>query len=334
MKAFLFITLFLTSIFSFSQITISGKVTNSKGNPIEGANIYLDGTYDGASSLANGTFSFSTSEKGVKTLVVSFISFETFYQTSDVSKMKNITIKLRDDVNTLDAVEISAGSFKAGNNTKATALKPMDIYTTASAMGDVFGAFQTLPGTSSNEEDGRLFVRGGDANETQIYIDGIYVSNPFLATGNNIPTRGRFSPSLFKGMSFSTGGYSAEYGQALSGILTMNTIDEPTQEKTDLGFMTVGLTAANTQIWSKNSFSINASYINLAPYQWAFPDRNQWNKPYEGMSGEMVFRHKPNEDGLLKLYSSFSVSDMDLIQEDINYTNGFNFGLKKQKSLF
>lgn len=335
MKSILFFWLLLFSINNFSQTTISGKIIDKKGNAIEGANIYLEGTYDGTSSLQNGTFSFSTSEKGVKTLVVSFISFETFYKVLDVSKMKKLVIKLRENVNTLDAVEINAGSFEAGDNAKkVTALKPIDIYTTASAMGDVFGAFQTLPGTATNEEDGRLFVRGGDADETQIYIDGIHVANPFLASGNNIATRGRFSPMLFKGMNFSTGGYSAEYGQALSGVLTMNTIDEPTQEKTDLGFLSVGLAAGNTQIWGENSFSINASYINLAPYQWAFPDRDKWLKPYESGSGEMIFRHKPNENGLLKLYGSFSVSDLDVVQENINFSNGFNFGIKNRNLYF
>lgn len=70
-------------------------------------------------------------------------------------------------------------------------------------------------------EDGRLFVRGGQAGETQVFIDGLRVFQPFNATANNIPTRGRFSPFLFKGITFSTGGYSAEYGQALSSVLLL-----------------------------------------------------------------------------------------------------------------
>jgi hypothetical protein len=42
-------------------------------------------------------------------------------------------------------------------------------------------------------EDGRLFVRGGEANETQTFVDGIRCS-PYNATIGNVPTRGRFSP--------------------------------------------------------------------------------------------------------------------------------------------
>lgn len=328
------LTLLLFTTICFAQTNVSGTVTDTKGNPIEGANVYLDGTYDGASTDATGNFNFHTSEKGTQTLVVSFVSFETSYKTLPIENLNNITIKLRDDVNTLDAVIINAGSFEAGDKARSVALKPLDVVTTASALGDVVGAFQTLPGTSANDEDGRLFVRGGDAEETQVFIDGIRVFSPFLPTGNNIPTRGRFSPFLFKGMSFSTGGYSAEYGQALSSVLALNTIDEPTQEKTDLQFMTVGLGVGNTQLWDKNSFSINLSYINLAPYQWAFPDRNTWNKPYQGASGEMVYRHKPNEDGLLKLYGAFSYSDFDIIQSDINFEDGFHFALQNRNLYF
>ena len=104
-------------------------------------------------------------------------------------------------------------------------MKPLDIVTTASAAGDFLGALQTLPGTSAVAEDERLFVRGGEAEETQIFIDGIRVFTPYTPTANNIPTRGRYSPFLFKGITFSTGGYSAEYGQALSSLLLLNTID-------------------------------------------------------------------------------------------------------------
>ena len=331
------ILLFLFTICQLSliaQTTISGKVTDSKNNAIFGANVYLDGTYDGSSTNENGEFSFKTEEKKIQTLVISFVSFETYVKTADVSTLKNLKIKLRDDVNSLDAVVINAGTFEAGEKAKVTVLKPLDIVTTASALGDVFGALQTLPGTTTVDEDGRLFVRGGEAEETQIFIDGIRVFTPYAASARNIPTRGRFSPFLFKGISFSTGGYSAEYGQALSSVLQLNTIDEPTEEKTDLSFMTLGFGVGNTQIWDNNSFSVNTSYVNLAPYQEAFPDRNKWKKPVQALSGEMVFRHKFKNESLLKLYGAFSYTDFDVTQDDINYEDGLRFGLQNRNLYF
>ena len=324
---------FLFAILQFStvaQTTINGIVTDSKNNPIVGANIYLNGTYDGTTTNDEGKFSFSTSQKGVQSLVVSYLSYETFTKTAEVTSLKNLIIKLKDDINSLDAVVINAGTFEANEKAKVTVLKPLDIVTTASAAGDFLGALQTLPGTSAVAEDGRLFVRGGEAEETQIFIDGIRVFTPYTPTANNIPTRGRYSPFLFKGITFSTGGYSAEYGQALSSVLLLNTIDEPDQEKTEVSFMTVGLGVGNTQIWGKNSLSINTSYVNLAPYLAAFPDRNSWSKPFQSGSGELIYRHTFQDDSMLKIYGAFSYSDFDVIQEDINFVDGFRFGLQNR----
>ncbi len=333
MKSLLTILVLFLSISIQSQSTINGIVTNQNGAAIVGANVYLEGTYDGSTTDDEGKFRFSTSETGSQTLIVSYLSYETFTMLGDISLLKDLKIKLKDDVNTLDAVVLSAGTFQAGDNSKVNALKPLDVVTTASALGDFVGALQTLPGTATVAEDGRLFVRGGEAEETQIFIDGIRVFTPYSPTTNNTPTRGRYSPFLFDGITFSTGGYSAEYGQALSSVLLLNTIDEPDQEKTDIGIMTVGGTLGNTQKWAKSSLSVNASYINLAPYLEVFKDRNDWIKPFETLAGETVFRHKLN-NGLFKLYAAFDSSNFELIQEDINNEDGIYFKLKVNILLF
>ncbi|WP_452223224.1 TonB-dependent receptor [Lacinutrix chionoecetis] len=324
-----FFTAILITLLSFQLTaqTISGTVTDAKNNPIEGANVYLEGTYDGATTNTQGVFQFKTDETGTQTLIVSFISFETYQITSDSSTLNNLNIVLREDVSALDAVVLSAGTFSAGDNSKVSALTSMDVVTTASALGDFVGALQTLPGTTTVAEDGRLFVRGGEAEETQIFIDGIRVFTPYTPSANNTPTRGRYSPFLFDGITFSTGGYSAEFGQALSSVLLLNTIDEPDQNKTDIGIMSLGATLGNTQKWERSSFSVNASYINLAPYLAVFKDRNDWKKPFETISGEAVYRYKTN-NGLLKLYSAFDATNFELVQEDINLPEGLRFKLK------
>ncbi|WP_248722331.1 TonB-dependent receptor domain-containing protein [Seonamhaeicola sp. ML3] len=326
MKQLIVILITLLSIHLSAQTSITGSVLNTKNEPIIGANVYLEGTYDGCTSNDTGAFTFETTETGTHTLVVSYLSYETYTMVGDLSYMKDLTIILKDDVNTLDAVVLSVGTFAAGDNSKVNVLKPLDVVTTASALGDFVGALQTLPGTSTVSEDGRLFVRGGDANETQIFIDGIRVFTPYTPTTNNTPTRGRYSPFLFDGITFSTGGYSAEYGQALSSVLLLNTIDEPDQEKTDIGIMSVGATLGNTQKWKKSSLSVNASYINLTPYLELYPDRNAWEKPFETVSGEAVFRQKAN-NGLFKLYGAFDATNFQLTQEDINHPNGVGFKL-------
>lgn len=321
--------IFLFLVIGFTagaQNIIAGKVTDSKGNPLAAANVYIEGTYDGTTSGEDGSFSFETTATGQKVLVLSFLSFEDIRQTIIIEEYQPKTFKLRENVNTLDAVVISAGTFQAGDNSKANVLKPLDIVTTAGSAGDIIAAIQTLPGTQTVGESGRLYVRGGEADETQTFVDGLRVAQPYGASANNLPTRGRFSPFLFKGMTFSTGGYSAEYGEALSSVLLLNTIDEPDQEQTDVSLMTVGLGVGNTQKWKKSSLSVNTSYINLEPYQWLVPQNVSWNKPYQSLAGETVYRYKFN-NGLLKAYAAFDHADFSVNQKDINYTAPVRTGI-------
>ena len=130
------IAFFFISIITLAQSTVSGIVTDAKNNPIEGANIYLEGTYDGASSDVNGKFNFETSEKGTQNLVVSMIAFDTYMQAGDVSYLKDLNIELQEAINQLTGVTLTAGSFQAGDNSKVSVLKPLDIVTTAGAAGD------------------------------------------------------------------------------------------------------------------------------------------------------------------------------------------------------
>jgi hypothetical protein len=106
----------------------------------------------------------------------------------DVSALSGLTVKLKESVTSLDAVVITAGTFEAGDKARVSVLKPLDIVTTAGAAGDIIGALTTLPGTQTVGEDGRLFVRGGEANETQTFVDGMRVAQPYGPTANNTPT--------------------------------------------------------------------------------------------------------------------------------------------------
>ena len=317
-QAITLLVLFFSALIH-AQTTISGSVTDAKGHPAIAANVYIEGTYDGATTDENGNFTFTTDAAGTQVLVITFLGFDDFKQTITIENYKPQAYKLRESVNTLDTVVISAGTFSAGDNTKVTALKPLDIVTTAGSAGNIIAALQTLPGTQTVGESGRLFVRGGESDETQTFVDGIRVAQPYGATANNLPTRGRFSPFLFKGMTFSTGGYSAEFGEALSSVLLLNTIEEPDQNRTDVSVMTVGGGLGHTKKWERSSISLNLSYINLAPYQWVVPQNVKWIKPYESTSGETVYRYK-TQNGMLKFYAAFDRADFSLDQNDVNYT--------------
>ncbi len=323
----------LFSIATFSQTTISGKVIDEKKQPITAANIFIEGSYDGTTSDEKGNFTFTTTAKGKQTILVSFLSYETSKQVVDVTNTTNLILVLRESVNTLDAVTISAGNLDSGEKARVSVLKPLDIVTTAGSNANIVSALQTLPGTNNVGESGRLFVRGGESDETQTYVDGLRVGQPYGVSANNTPARGRFSPFLFSGANFSTGGYSAEYGEALSSVLLLPTKDEADADKTEMAFMTVGLGLGRTKKWEKSSLSFNTSYINLKPYQLLIPQRLDFNKAFQSASGESVFRYQ-FANGLLKIYTAFDAQNLDLNQEDINQIPKVRFSLNNNNLYF
>ena len=333
MKTILTFLIVFTSLISFGQTEIKGQIIDEQGMPFSGANVFVIGTYDGTTSDEKGNFSFTTTASGNQKLQISFLSYETIIHEFVVEKFQSKVFTIKESLNTLNAVEVTAGTFKAGDNSKVTALKAMDIVTTAGSAGNIISALETLPGTQTVGENGRLFVRGGEADETQTYVDGIRVGQPYGASANNVPTRGRFSPFLFNGITFSTGGYSAEFGDALSSVLLLNTIDEPTQNQTDISIMTVGVGLGKTKKWEKSSFTFNTSYINLAPYQLVVPQNLDWNKPYETLAGESVFRYK-FKNGILKVYGAFDYSTFDLNQKDVNFDEKVRFDLQNNNFYF
>ena len=307
----------LATIFSaqslLAQHEISGIIIDKKQQPIVGANIYIKGTYDGAVSDKNGQFVFTSEKTGTQILVISFLSFETKEISGEINDFNNLQIQLVEKFDALNAVIINAGNFEAGTASEASVLKPLDIVTTAGSVGNIIAALETLPGTQSVGEDGRLFVRGGDASETQTFIDGLRVAQPYNASVRNIPSRGRFSPYLFKGMSFSTGGYSAEYGNALSSVLVMDTQEKAEEDNTELSFMSLGLGIGKTKNWEKSSITLNASYVNLGPYQSLIDQNIKFDKPFQSIAGEAVFRNQ-FENGLLKVYTAYDYSSFTVEQ--------------------
>ncbi len=286
-----------------AQSTISGRVIDERHEAVIGANVYLYGTYDGTSTDTEGEFSFSTFEGDSIRLIVSYLGYETIEWLRTVEEIiaEPLAIQLTPAANSLNEVVITAGAFEAGDQKKAVVLSPIDIVTTAGATGDIVGALQTLPGAQRVGEDGRLFVRGGAAYETRTFIDGTYVANPYTSSVPNLPARGRFSPFLFKGTTFSTGGYSAEYGQALSSALILESQDLAPESLTSLSIMSVGLSAARTERWENTSLSLSGDYTDLSPYMGLVPQDVDWVKAPRTAGGQMIFRHQFEPGNLLKV---------------------------------
>lgn len=302
-----------------AQVKVSGKVTDEKGEAVIGANVVIKDSYDGASAGVDGSFSFTTTENGTRILAITAIGYQPFEQEVDLSKPVELNVTLHEEFNELDAVVISAGSFTAGEEKRRTILKAIDIATTAGATADIAGALNTLPGTTKVGETGRLFVRGGDDSEARTFIDGLAVLNSYAASAPNTPTRSRFLPFMFKGTSFSTGGYSAEYGQALSSALILNSKDKAEMNQTDIGIFSLGAEVAHTQVFDRSSASAKISYTDISPYYDIIQQRVDWKNPYKSLTGNAAYRQQLGDNGgYLKFYGNYSQTNFSLYQHDID----------------
>ena len=320
----------------FAQTKISGLVKGESGEVIPGANVFIQDSYDGISSDVEGRFSFTSDEQGSKILLATFVGYKQFQQAIELKGQALIlNIILKEEINQLDAVVISAGSFTAGEEKRRTILKAVDIATTAGATADIAGALNTLPGTTKVGESGRLFVRGGDSNEARTFIDGMVVLDAYGPSAPNAPSRGRFLPFMFKGTSFSTGGYSAEYGQALSSALVLNSKDKAEMNQTDIGILSVGADVAHTQVWDKSSLSGKIQYTNIRPYFGLINQEIDWKTPPASLEGSAAYRHKIGKDGVAKFFGNFNHSDFSLYNHEIldpqikhqfNLTNNYRYG--------
>ncbi len=283
------------------SVVIQGIVIDKiSKDAIVGASLSIKDGFDGATSDANGLFKFETEETGKQILVAAYLGYKTQEIPIDLSKPIDLKIIMEETPTAIGEVVISAGSFEASDEKKGVVLTPLDIVTVPGANGDFTGALNTLPGTTVNGETGQLIVRGGAAGETRIYIDGLAVRN-FYSTGTpDVPVRSRFSPFQFKGTTFSTGGYSAEYGQALSAALSLNSPDMPTQGGTNIGVSLLGLNAGHTLLKKRSALSINAGYINLSPYMKIIKQRLEFFDPPVGGYASFEGRQKIGDLGILK----------------------------------
>ncbi len=304
-----------------AQTTILGTVSD-KGGPIPGANIMLVGTYDGTTSDERGTFRFTTTETGTRTVSVSYMGYKRFAASVNLAgKVISLEVILEEEINELNAVTISAGAFTASDEARRTVLRAVDVATTAGATADIAGALNTLPGTQKVGETGRLFVRGGDGREARTFIDGMLVLDAYSPAAPNTPSRGRFLPFMFKGISFSTGGYSAEYGQALSSALVLDSRDEASTTRTDIGLLSVGGDVTHAQAWEGGSAAAKLQYTNLRPYVGLVRQEIDWDLAPVSVEGVGAFRQRIGKYGIVKAYANFNHSDLSLRQHDIGDTS-------------
>lgn len=77
-----------------------------------------------------------------------------------------------------------------------------------------------MPGVSSNNElSSQYTVRGGNFDENLVYVNGIEIYRPFLIRSGQQEGMSFLNSAMVSGITFSAGGFAAEYGDKLSSVL-------------------------------------------------------------------------------------------------------------------
>ncbi|MBP6610814.1 MAG: TonB-dependent receptor, partial [Paludibacter sp.] len=180
-RQIIILTLLTASTFLFAQKgTIKGKVFNARTNePLEFANIIIEGTQIGSTSDLSGNFIFTNVDPGFLRLVVSSVGFENTV-SSEIQVQGNQTTFTDIAVNEA-AIAIQEFVVRKNLNIKriespisVLSVGVQEIEKSAGANRDVSKVIQALPGvgaTDPNRND--LIVRGGGPSENVFYLDGI-----------------------------------------------------------------------------------------------------------------------------------------------------------------
>ena len=131
------------------------------------------------------------------------------------------------------------GGNRMDDTRSAVSLKRVDVLLTPGGTADVMQGFQTGPGATRAQEGSDLYVRGGDPAESPVFVDGARLFYPGRYETLNGAAFGVLDAQVLDAAYFSSGGFSARYGDALSGVLDVRTIGRPDTRTVRLNANTV-----------------------------------------------------------------------------------------------
>ena len=121
-----------------------------------------------------------------------------------------------------------------------------DIFALPHLGDDIFRAMTLLPGVSGEEVSAQFHVRGGRTDEVLMLLDRVELYEPFHLKdfGSMLSI---ITPRALSEVNLITGGFPAEYGDRMSGVLEMTTVQADRLEtRLELGLLTAEVGNAGT----------------------------------------------------------------------------------------
>lgn len=244
---------------------VSGRVVDRRGEPVEFASVGVPALRRGAVTDADGAFRLDLPE-GRFELLIAQIGYEKQRVSVDASgSPAPLRVVLAEEPVPVAEVNVSASSFGKAGETEGAVVRRMDIYMTPGGAADIFQSLRALPGINAPNEGAALYVRGGDPRETLVRLDGGTIGHPYHFEGASGGLFSSLDTYMLKSAFFSSGGFSAKYGGALSGVLDIEAQDPLNLRTVSLGANMAGGSASGTWALVPDRLSVIGSFRRTSP---------------------------------------------------------------------
>ena len=231
-----------SSILAQSSYTLQGQLTdNLTGNPVIGANIFLEENLIGTTSDEKGNYKI-TAEAGSYILVIKYLGYEDIRQSIEL--YKNMTLNFTQKLSSVTTGEVTiVGEGNTGLDLQAGTLeltrKDLSFVPEVLGEADLIKTVKLLPGVqSATDGNAGFYVRGGGPDQNLILLDGATIYNASHLFG----FFSVFNTSTIDNIKLIKGSMPANYGGRLSSVLDITTLDG--NDTTLMGEGGIGLIAA------------------------------------------------------------------------------------------
>lgn len=141
----------------------------------------------------------------------------------------------------LGEITVTVVAPEAQRRRGGRSMSSIDIVTAPGGTADLQQALQTLPGVTGGSESSDLVLRGGDPEESAFYLNGARLSYAGKFESLNGGLFGVIDPSVLRSARVLAGGFSARFGDALSGVIEAEAMGAPGGKTWRAGINSAGL---------------------------------------------------------------------------------------------
>ncbi|MFK8102523.1 MAG: TonB-dependent receptor [Saprospiraceae bacterium] len=316
--------------------TINGFIQDKEsGEKLIGANIYTSTISQGTSSNSYGFYSITLLE-GKQELNFSYLGYQTIVRSLHLTQNLNLNITLSPSLTLAEIVVRANDALQASNPTDLVEDNlPLDVLKKLPSLGgepDVLRMAQLLPGIQSGADGiGGIHVRGGNADQNLILLDGVPVYNPLHAIG----AFSIFNADAIKSARLFKGNFPARYGGRLSSVFDIRT-KEGNQKKYSVK-AGIGITAAKILVEgpivkNKSSFLITARRSLINTFTQPFAQRLKEKKLETGninyffydINAKINYAITSKDHLYLSVYQGKDVFE-DETQRNVNFNDFITF---------